>query len=171
MNDVLADEQAALDAEDAARAANAASIEDRAENGETIEGPEPPIALGGAQLSLNIGAVLSNRNARQIEEAKIAIQGGEQSIDSMLDPDREYELLVRVKPDMPAPKAVRDSATDRVKAVKLRQTVQTSRVRRADTPESIRELFGMLLEHDVEQAGALIETLRGDVSAKFAVAA
>lgn len=171
MNDPLADEQARMDAEDEAARGGAASIEDRAANGETVDPPEPPIELGGAQLSLNMGAVLSNRNARQIEEAKIAIQGGEQSIDSMLDPDREYELLVRVLPDMPAPRAVRDSATNRVKAAKIRQTVQASRIRRADTPASIRELFGMLLEHDAEGAGALLDALQQDVSAKFAVAA
>lgn len=171
MNDALADEQARLDAEEEQRRASAATIEERAENGEEIEGPEPPIELGGAQLSLNLGSVLSNRNARQIEEARIVIQGGEQAIDTMLDPDREYELLVRIKPDMPAPRAVRDSATDKVKAVKLRQTVQTSRVRRADSPDSIRELFGMLLEHDAAAAGALLDGLRQDAEAKFAVAA
>lgn len=171
MNDVLADEQAQLDAEEEARRANAATIDERAANGEEIDGPDPPIAFGGAQLSLNMGAVLSNRNARQVEEARIAIQGGEQLIDSMLDPEREYELLVRVLPDMPAPRAVRDSGTNRVKASKIRQTVQASRIRRADTPDSIRELFGMLLEHDAEGAGALLDMLQADVRAKFAVAA
>ena len=168
MTDVLADEQARLDAEDEERRASAASVEERAAHGETVDAPEPPVELGGAQLSLNIGAVLSNRNARQVEEAKIVIQGGEQSIDTMLDPDREYELLVRVWPDMPAPKAVRDSATYKVKAAKLRQTAQTTRIRRADTPDSIRELFAMLLEYDAEGAGALLDLLQQDVRAKFA---
>lgn len=137
---------------------DAASVEERAANGEHLEPPEPPMG-GDVQLSLNVGGVTSNRNARKVEEAAIVLQGGQRAVDALLDIDTEYELLVRVRPDAPKPVALRDPKTERTRAFKMVQTVQTRHVRRADTADAIYELFAGLMERDGEAAAALRERL------------
>ncbi len=139
---------------------DAASIQDRAANGEHEQDPEPPEPPmeGEVQLSMNIGGIVSNRNARKVEEATLRLLGGKRPIGGLLDIDTEYDLIVRVLPDPPTPKANRDSATRKTQSFDLDQQAQVLHIRRADE-EAIGDLFAGLLDRDQAAAGRLLEAM------------
>jgi hypothetical protein len=135
------------------------SIKDRAANGEGSEPDGPLIAeFGGVQLGLNVGAYVSNRNAKKVSEAGIVIQGGAQAVDTLLDVDTEYELLVRVLPDAPQPTCDRDSSR-KTKGFKMRQPCQALMVRRADTAEAVIELIQSMAARDQVATQKLVRDL------------
>lgn len=142
---------------------NGSSVEERAAEGEHEQEPEPPEPAmefeGAAQLSLNLGHIVSNRNARKVESSSLRLLGGKRPIANLLDIDEEYSLIVRVRPDPPAPLAKRDASTGKTTAFDLDQTAQILHMRQA-TPEALRDLFADLLAKDGEAAGRLLDELR-----------
>lgn len=151
------------------------SIADRAANGENeqdaVEPPEPPMEVeGSAQLSMNLGGVVSNRNARKVEGATLRLMGGKRDVAGLLDIDSEYNLLVRVRPDAPAPKALRDANTGRTRAFELDQQAQVLHIRVANA-DAIRDLFADLLGNDAAAAGALLDELQQFTSEEVRAAA
>jgi hypothetical protein len=138
------------------------SIADRAEGAEgEVEPPEPPME-GDVQLSLNVGGVVTNRNARKVEQATLRLLGGKRPVSGLLGIDEEVTLVVRALPHAPAPLEKRNE-TGKVEAFDLDQTATVKYIRRADA-DAIRDLFADLLGRDEKQAAALLDELREFVS-------
>jgi hypothetical protein len=171
-DDPLDDEQAMIDAE---TEQEAASIAQRAANGESDEETVAEVKLGGdVQLSLDVGKVL-DKGARKISEATVSLSAAEVPADGLFKPDQRYPFVAMGVPGNITTHYVRDAKSTaipkRVVGVKLRQTISVDTVRRADDPEVIRELFALLLEQDAESAGALLDSMREDAGAKLSLAA
>jgi hypothetical protein len=148
----------------------AASIEDRAKNGEHLEAVGPPPIGGDAQLSLSVGPLLE-KTARRVLGATISLSSGERTVDGLFRFDVEYPFLVVGKAGPVTDVPIQDPKTQRTKGVKKRQRIEVARVRRADDPEVIRELFDAVLAADPAGAGALLEALGTAASATLAQAA
>jgi hypothetical protein len=151
---------------------NGATIGDRAADGEHEEDltapPEPPVR-GDAQLTLNLGSILSS-GARKVTEATIALSAQEVAIDGLLKPDETYTFLVTGKVQHYVSVPIRDTKTDRTVGMKQRQPVRTLRVQRADGAEAIADLYDALLITDAEEAGKLLDELRARASEVLAEA-
>lgn len=142
---------------------NGKTIEDRAADGDEldpdeIEPPEEPME-GEVQLSLNVGGVVQNRNARKVEAATLRLLGGKRPVAGLFSIDEEVTLVVRVQPHAPAPLEKRNATTGKVEAFDLDQTATVKHLRRADR-DAIADLFADLLGQDAKAAGALLDELR-----------
>lgn len=161
MNDALNDDDPAAAGDDE----SAASIADRVANGEHMEDHEPPEPkMGGdVQLSLNVGALVETK-ARKVSEATVSLTAAEVEVDGLFKPELRYPFLVMGVPGNVNTVYLRDpkstAVPKAVKGVKLRQTVNVESVKRADTAESVYDLFGAILENDPEEAGSLLERLQ-----------
>jgi hypothetical protein len=149
---------------------DAASVEERAANGEHLESSEPAPMRGDSQLRLDVGKLLDPAS-RKVLEATISLSAAEVPVDGLFKPEQRYPFVAMGVPGNVTDHFVRDPKSNalpkRVMGVKKRQNVTVDAVRRADDPEVIRELFGML---DVESKARLLDQLREDVSATLQAA-
>lgn len=173
MNALDDDDPAVTDREriDAAHAAQeAASVEERAANGEHLEDQGPVPMRGDSQLRLDVGKLLDPQS-RKVIEATISLSAAEVPVDGLFRPEQRYPFVAMGVPGNVTDHFVRDAKSStvpkRVMGVKKRQNVQVDAVRRGDDPEVIRELFGML---DVESKAKLLDVLRDDVSSTLQAA-
>lgn len=157
------------DSEQDPQAADAASIEERAVNGEHLESSPPPMR-GDSQLRLDVGKLLDPAS-RKVLEATISLSAAEVPVDGLFKPEQRYPFVAMGVPGNVTDHFVRDPKSSavpkRVLGVKKRQNVTVDAVRRADDAEVIRELFAML---DVESKARLLDQLREDVSATLQAA-
>lgn len=143
------------------------SVEERAENGEHLDGPAP--VGGDTQLSLDVGKTLKP-NARRVLEATISLSAAERPVDGLFRPDVLYPFLVMGEAGQVTSVYVKDPKTKTTKGVKQRQGIAVDTVRRADDPEVVRELFAAVLGADAESAGRLLEQLQQDAAAALQAA-
>lgn len=148
------------------------SIAERAANGEheiDPEPPEPPME-GDVQLSLGLGKITGNRNARKVERATVSLTAAEREVDGLFDVDSEVYLLVRALPGEVTTVPIRGK--DRItEAFKLRQSARTLSVQRAESSAALAELFARLLDRDREAAGRLLDELGESMKADLRAAA
>lgn len=147
---------------------SAASIADRVANGEAqhpqsdSEAPAPPPMPGEYQLSLDVRGLVPP-SARKVSNAVVVISSHEQEVDGLFSPNEAFPFLVIGVPGQHVNVPVRDPKSKetpkRVASYKLRQSVESQSVQRADSPDVVYDLFSLLFENTPEEAGALLERL------------